>query len=43
MTFTVSGQLTLTRATADGFSLIEKIRSPGRHSEHAVDIDVRVE
>ena len=39
MTFKVSGQLTLTRATADGFSLIEKIRSPGRHSDQAVDIE----
>jgi hypothetical protein len=40
LTFRVSGQLTLTRAVTDGFSLIEKIRSPGRHSNQAVDIDV---
>ena len=43
MTFRVSGQLTLTRATADGFSLIEKIRSPGRHSDQVVDISVGLE
>lgn len=43
MTFKVSGQLTLTRAAVDGFNLIEKIRSPGRHSNQAVDIDVGLE
>lgn len=37
------GQLTLTRATADGFSLIKTIRSPGQHSTQAVDIDVGLE
>ncbi|MBW8873926.1 MAG: hypothetical protein JF614_03105 [Acidobacteria bacterium] len=42
MTFRVSGQLTLTRAAADGFSLIEKIRSPGRHSGETVDIGVEL-
>jgi hypothetical protein len=43
MRFKASGQLTLTRATADGFSLIEKIRSPGQHSDQAVDISVGLE
>ena len=43
MTFRVAGQLTLTRAAADGFSLIEKIRSPGRHSGQTVDIGVELE
>lgn len=43
MTFRVSGELTLTRATADGFNLIEKIRSPGRHSDQVVDISVGLE
>jgi hypothetical protein len=38
--FRASGQVTLTRAAEDGFSLIEKIRSPGRRSDHKVDIDV---
>lgn len=38
--FRAVGQVTLTRAAEDGFSLIEKIRSPGRHADHTVDIDV---
>lgn len=43
MTFKATGQLTLTRATADGVSLIEKIRSPGRHSDQTVDIGIGLE
>jgi hypothetical protein len=43
MNFAASGQLTLTRASEDGFGLIEKIRSPGRHSDQTVDIDVGLE
>ncbi|MBK8021895.1 MAG: hypothetical protein IPK19_10850 [Chloroflexi bacterium] len=43
MTFRTAGQLTLTRASEGGFSLIEKIRSPGQHSGEAVDIAVGLE
>jgi hypothetical protein len=43
LTFRVAGQLILTKAITDGFSLIEKIRSPGRHSDFPVDIDAELE
>jgi hypothetical protein len=43
LTFQVVGLLSLTKAITDGFSLIEKIRSPGRHSDFPVDIDAGLE
>ena len=40
LSFKASGQLMLTRTVTDGFNLLERIRSPGKHSGQAIDIDV---
>jgi hypothetical protein len=39
----VAGQLKLAKEIIDGFGLIEKIHSPGRISEHPIDIEVELE
>lgn len=41
--YNVAGQVKLTKEIVDGFGLIERIHSPGRISEHPVDIDIGVE
>lgn len=40
--FRATGRLEATRALEDGFGLIERVHSPGRVSEHPVDIEPEV-
>jgi len=41
--FSVAGQIRATREITEGFGLIEKIHSPGRLSDQAIDIAVEVD